>query len=288
MNFPDEKKKFIYEIFSKFGTEWDINKNWIGNGYIGSVWRISDELCLKISKNTCYHEIPDSFKKCENLCVPLKTFVSKSGKYIGIVQKYLNLYSLENIIKNKILLSEKQVANILGDILNGVKVIHESGYVHRDLYPGNIMLTLVEEEHQAVIIDFDEMQLMTEATRACFQYNGYQAPEIVLENGIYDEKSEIFNIGVIFWELILGKCPFGGYDYFGRVIECSWDNYIQNKEFYNERVKQAIQNLRDYLRKIEGCSNECKNLLCSLLCFEKENRLTAREALNHSFFGSKT
>lgn len=170
------------------------------------------------------------------------------------------------------------------DILKGLKVIHENGYVHRDFYPGNIMLTKKEKNIMAVIIDFDEMRPIAPETKACFQYNGYQAPEIVFNNDVYDEKSEMFAFGITFWELVVGKCPFGGYDFFGKVIENSWDNYMQNPVLYNNRVKSALNNLPNCLEKVEGVSNECTNLLRSLLDFNKDNRISAKEALEHPFF----
>ena len=112
--------------------------------------------------------------------------------------KFLNLHSIQYFIKNDIKLPKNQSVKILFDILKGLKAIHENGYVHRDFYPGNIILTRNERDIIAVIIDFDEMRPIALKTKACFPYNGYQAPEIVFNNGTYDEKSEMFAFGIIF------------------------------------------------------------------------------------------
>lgn len=284
MKMSGEEKAFIEKIFNNFGEYVNISERFIGNGYTGSVWKISDDLCLKVYKEISIPNIPDTFKECENLCVPLKTFISQSGKYTGIVQKFLNLPSIQHLIKQETKLTEKQAAQLLFDILKGLKVIHESGYVHRDFYPGNIMLTERENKITAVIIDFDEIQKMTPHTKACFQYNGYQAPEIVFNNDTYDDKSEMFALGVIFWELVLGNCPFGGYTFFGKIIEDSWDSYMQNNKFYNDRVKKALMKLPYCLNNIEGLSDECIDLLSLLLESNRDNRITAKEALEHPFF----
>lgn len=284
MQFSDEKKEFIQKIYREFGRKTDLGSSLIGNGYAGSIWKISDRLCLKVGTQACSTIIPESFKNCENLCVPLKTYMSPSGRYIGTVQKYLNLHSVQYLIKEERKLSEEQAACIVYDLLKGLKVIHENGYVHRDLYPGNVMLTSEEGKITAAIIDFDEMQPMGTGTKACFRYNGYQAPEIVFDDDIYDDKSEMFAVGVILWELVLGKCSFGGYDFFGRVIEKSWDEYAKNYESYNDRVKAALKTLDSCLKNTEKLSDECADLLCSLLSFNKSNRMTAGEALGHMFF----
>lgn len=72
--------------------------------------------------------------------------------------------------------------------------------------------------------------------------------------------------------------------FFGKVIENSWNNYMQNPELYNNRVKSALNNLPNCLEKVEGVSNECRNLLRSLLDFNKDNRISVKEALEHPFF----
>ena len=281
----NEEKDFVRKIFRKLGIE---NGSLIGKGYTGTIWRISDDFCLKVSTKTDLIDIPEDLKSCENLCVPLKSVISQSGKYVGHILKYLNMCSLEFLIKNNIKLTEDQARIILYDILKGVNVIHKNKCVHRDFHPGNIMLTKNNEKISAVIIDFDDMQPMKEDTKACFRYNGYQAPEIVFYDDTYDEKSEMFTIGIILWELILGKCPFGGYDFFGRIIEESWNKYTENSQYYNERVKQALKTAPQYLKTKNEISDECFDLLRSLLDFNKNDRMTANELLNHSFFSKET
>lgn len=284
MEISEEEKKLIQKVFSEINGDINFEDRYIGNGHIGSVWKISEDLCLKITPQNKYKEIPEKFRECENLCVPLKTELSESGNYIGNIQTFLNLSSLQYFIKEKRRLSENQSASIIFDILNGLKVIHENGYVHRDFYPGNVMLTKKDKKVKAVIIDFDEMQKVSKDTKACFQYNGYQAPEIVYNNEFYDDKSEMFSVGVIFWELIFGECPFGGYDFFGKVIENSWDKYASNSEFYNGKVKNALKSLPEYIKEINGISAECKDLLVSLLNWDRSKRITAQNAMNHIFF----
>lgn len=285
MQFSEEKKELARKICRELDmVEPQLEDCLIGEGYAGSIWKISDSLCLKVSTKTCYTEFPEVFKKCENLCVPLKSYLSSSGRYVGFVQRYLNLHSVQYLIKNKRKLSEKQAAEIIYDILKGLKVMHENNYVHRDFYPGNIMLTRNKGRVSAVIIDFDEMQLIGTKTKACFRYSGYQAPEIVFYNDNYDDKSEMFAVGVILWELVIGECSFGGYELFGRVVEHSWDEYSKNSEFYNNRVKCALMTLSHSLKKAEGISEECMNLLCLLLSFDRSSRITAVDALDHLFF----
>lgn len=280
----DEEKEFVEKIFGEFGQKVNFDSSLIDKGYMGNIWRISEHLCLKVNKTSSSFHVPSEFKSNENLCVPLKIFISPSGKYTGFVQEFLNKSSIQYLIKENIKLPTNQVSEILFDILNGLTTIHKSGYVHRDFYPGNIMLTERKHKVTAVIIDFDEMKKVSTNTKACFQYNGYQAPEIVFDNDIYDEKSEMFSFGIIFWELVIGKCPFGGYDFFGKVIEDSWNKYLSNKDFYNNKVKKALETLPNHINSIENVSDECLDLINSLLAFNRDDRITAKDALKHPFF----
>ena len=283
MKILEEERKLIKKIFYENNGNENYQEAYIGSGHTGSVWKITDDLCLKVIPKSNYIEIPKQFKECENLCVPLKQVVSDSGNYIGNIQEFLNLSSLQYFIKEK-KLTEKQSASVIFDIINGLEVLHENGYVHRDFYPGNVMLTKKDNKVKAVIIDFDEMKKISQHEKACFQYSGYQAPEIVYNNDEYDDKSEMFTVGVIFWELLFGKCPFGGYDFFGKVIANSWDEYSKKSEFYNCEVKRALKELPMHLKEIEGISIECKELMVSLLSWDRSDRITAKEAKKYPFF----
>ena len=188
------------------------------------------------------------------------------------------------MIKRQKKLPQYQTKKVLFDILIGLNEIHTNGFLHRDFYPGNIMLNKNDKEISAAIIDFDEMQPITSDTKACFRYNGYQAPEIVFSNSQYDNKSEMFAFGVIAWELIFGNCPFGGYNFFGKVIEKSWDEYLNNELYYNNEVKNALKSLPLSLFNINKDNNEINELLYLILNPDRGKRISAEQALHHHFF----
>lgn len=246
---------------------------------------LSSELCLKICKKQYSKAILNSFNiKCRNLCLPIQTYVSISGEYYGYIQTYLNLYNIQHIIKRKLQLSEIVAGKIIYDVLNGLNHLHDRDLLHRDLHPANIMLHSKNKETVAVIIDFDEMQLLTTETKPCFRYSGYQAPEIVRNDSVYDQKAEIFIVGVIFWELLYGECPFAGYDFFGKYIEVSWEYYRKHKTLIESRIQNEILNIEEYKGCLNSLSPECAELLWGLINPDKHKRLFAKEALLTSFF----
>ncbi|MBR5488684.1 MAG: protein kinase [Firmicutes bacterium] len=204
--------------------------------------------------------------------------------YRADVQPFLNGLCIQEYIIRKEKLSEEDTACIIYDVLQGLAKLHGQGYVHRDFYPGNIIQNFRDGETISAVIDFDEMQKQSEDTRPCFRFSGYHAPEIVLHDESYDEKSEMFSLGVIMWELLFGSCPFGGYDYFGRVIAESWAKYEKNAEDCHAEVREGIKRLKKSLEEIDGVSGECAELLQLLLAEKKEARITSSVALQHNFF----
>lgn len=251
-----------------------------GNSHI---IRLSDELCLKICIGNKPILIPEQFKNNDNLCMPICAYTSSSQNCIGYIQRFLNLYNIQQIIKSKIILPEEKAGQIIFDVLKGLNLLHYNGYLHRDLHPENIMLDLKNDKLSAVIIDFDEMKLAQPDTKACYRYSGYNAPEIVLYDSLYDYKAEIFSIGVILWELLFGKCPFAGYTFFGQYINESWDEYINNKEKIETQTCEAIKEILNYKYYLKRLSSGCAELLWNLINPNPIERIAASNALNLPF-----
>jgi serine/threonine protein kinase/Tfp pilus assembly protein PilF len=109
---------------------------------------------------------------------------------------------------------------IVARIAGGLAHAHERGILHRDLKPANILLT---NEGQPMLLDFnlaEEIKLRGAATRA--QLGGtlpYMAPEQLavmrgepelrgIEPPLIDERSDLYALGIILFELLTGRFPF--------------------------------------------------------------------------------
>lgn len=102
----------------------------------------------------------------------------------------------------------KECVGILSDVLGGLDYAHQAGLVHRDLKPANILLT---RKGQAVLTDFGIAQMIgnTQLTLsgALMGSLHYMAPEQGLK-GVCDERSDIYSLGIVFYEMLAGFPPF--------------------------------------------------------------------------------
>jgi serine/threonine protein kinase len=97
---------------------------------------------------------------------------------------------------------------IFNDVLSGLAYAHGEGVIHRDLKPANIMLT---RRGQAVLTDFGIAQIVggTQYTvsGALMGTLSYMAPEQG-RDGHCDARSDIYSMGIVFYEALTGKVPF--------------------------------------------------------------------------------
>ena len=128
---------------------------------------------------------------------------------------YISMEYIEGLTLRQYLLRHQNITkekklDILKQVLKGLEVIHQSGLVHRDLKPDNI---IVGDDNVVKIVDFGVVKNFNEKSlfnNECGTPN-YMAPEQFDARGA-DYRSDIFAIGVIFYELFIGKNPFKGRD----------------------------------------------------------------------------
>ena len=125
-----------------------------------------------------------------------------------ITMEYLEGEDLRAVLKKKGKLPPDEAARILLQICRALEVAHGEGVIHRDLKPQNIML---DANGRAYVMDFGIARSaylpgMTQ-TGALIGTPEYMSPEQGKGEKL-DERSDLFSLGVIFYELVTGQSPF--------------------------------------------------------------------------------
>lgn len=160
--------------------------------------------------------------------------------------------------------SEEEAGRVIEQVLNAINYCHSNEIVHRDIKPENVLID-TKKGDQIKLIDFGTAQKFTRGKKMTQTFGTayYIAPEVLTTS--YDEKCDIWSIGVIFYILLSGKPPFDG---------------IDDKEIIKRVKKGEIQvNTMEWKKK----SRDAIDLLKKLMTKEPEKRISAMEALQHPF-----
>ncbi|MDP2851817.1 MAG: protein kinase [Gallionella sp.] len=136
--------------------------------------------------------------------------VGKSGDVAYIAMEFLQGRELRDVMNDGGLLPVDQVLDIVAQVAQGLAYAHEHEIVHRDVKPSNIMV--VRDGH-AKITDFGIARMASSAVRTqtgmVLGSPKYMSPEQVMGKAI-DQRSDIFSLGVMLYEMLTGQAPFNG------------------------------------------------------------------------------
>jgi len=169
-------------------------------------------------------------------------------------------------IVSKSFYNEKEARDVCKILFEAIGFCHEKSVAHRDLKPENLLLLSEDNDSEIKIADFGFAKKVLTPNSLTTQCGtpGYVAPEI-LEGVAYDQKSDMWSLGVIIYILLGGYPPF---------IE-------QNqRELFRKIRKGQYEFHEDYWGSV---SADAKDLISKLLTVDPAKRLSASGALKHKW-----
>lgn len=132
-----------------------------------------------------------------------------------LVMEYAEGVTLQKLIKNNGLTHEAHIVEIFKNILEGIKGLHQvrgdyddKGIIHRDLKPENIIVNGTSVK----ILDYGISKIIDyTALTSTGNFLGsplYSSPEQITDSKHIDKRSDLYTLGVIFYEMLTSKVPY--------------------------------------------------------------------------------
>ncbi|MBD3345561.1 MAG: protein kinase [Chitinivibrionales bacterium] len=147
-----------------------------------------------------------------------------------IAFQYVEGRSLEDLLKEAGCLPVDRALSIAGDIASALRTAHHDKIIHRDIKPANILID--NTTGIAKLADFGVAKApwaMLTQEGATLGSPGYMSPEQV-DGAELDERSDIFSLGVVMYEMIAGKHPFARETVAATVYATLGGSYVPLRE----------------------------------------------------------
>ncbi|KAM7176138.1 mitogen-activated protein kinase 15 isoform 1-T1 [Macrochelys suwanniensis] len=321
----------VAEVEELVSQKYEIKKR-LGKGAYGIVWKAIDRRTGEI---VAVKKIFDAFRNRTDAQRTFREimFLQEFGEHPNII-KLLNVIRAQNdrdiylvfesmetdlhaVIKKGNLLKDIHKCYILYQLLKATKFIHSGNVIHRDQKPSNILL---DADCFVKLCDFGLARSLCQihedqGSPALTEYvatRWYRAPEILLSSHSYTKGVDMWSIGCILGEMLLGKPLFPGTSTVNQieqilsVIPAPSQEGTQKTEWWNvgdsmeNKILDILAIHSDYRASVinrissrqrvtieeilpSSTPPHALDLLKSLLVFNPDKRLTAEEALQHPY-----
>ncbi|XP_068603254.1 mitogen-activated protein kinase 15 [Brachionichthys hirsutus] len=302
----------VTEVEEHIHLKYDIKKR-LGKGAYGIVWKavdrqtgeivavkkIFDAFRNRTDAQRTFREILflQEFGDHPNIVKLLNVVRAQNDKDIYLIFEYMDT-DLHAVIRKGTLLKDIHKRYVMYQLFKAIKYLHSGNVIHRDQKPSNVLL---DSDCVVKLCDFGLSRSLNKIQEdsgnpALTEYvatRWYRAPEILLGSMRYTKGVDMWSLGCILGEMLLGKALFPGTSTINQtekimssIPQPSPEDVLAIKSEYGSSVIQRMLlkpqvPLEDLLQP--SVPDDALDLLKGLLVFNPDKRLTAEQALEHPY-----
>ena len=188
----------------------------LGEGGMGQVYRAEDErlgvsVAVKVLSPEAHgrERLLAEVRQARQVTHPAVCRVHDAGEWEGelfITMEYVAGDDLESLLRRIGRMPSDKVLDVARQLCAGLAAAHARGVLHRDLKPANI---LIDPEGRVRIADFGiAVARETSDSEPLAGTPEYMAPELLLPPHVSSERSDLYSLGLVLYELAAGRLPY--------------------------------------------------------------------------------
>jgi serine/threonine protein kinase len=269
-------------IFSNYTVISELGQGGMATVYLAKHNILGHQVAIKVlDKQFAYNEnikarFVEEAKKLVRLdhpnVVKVTDFISEN-EIVAIVMEYIQGESFRELLNAK-RLNDTEIENYLNQMVAALNYIHKEGIVHRDIKPSNFIIATngilkLVDFGISKSIDASSVDFTSTSTNLSMGTLLYMSPEQIKSTKEVTYLSDIYSLGVVLWEMVMGKVPYNSNELSAFEIQVKivqeklpntntkWDKYIQVATIKDENQRVWVLDLLK--NKKSNITNTVKN-----------------------------
>jgi len=167
--------------------------------------------------------------------------VGEEGELTYIAMEFVEGVNIEQHTVKDNLLPFRKTLKVIADVAEALDFAHKADVIHRDIKPANIMLL---ENGEVKVTDFGIAKAISSSrtkTGVILGTPNYMSPEQIMGQKI-DLQSDIFSLGILFFQLLTGELPFQGENLSGLLYQITQVKHL-SVQTYDPRIPKICDQI---------------------------------------------